>query len=352
MTALPMHTSTGRSSSTSTIAIAPGTAVTLLARLDWLVRPGLDLHRGARRQGGDTDGAACRAVVPNPATYASLNVAKVSMSVRKHSVLAMSVSVAPTLASCARRFSTAFGGLRGNAAADERAVLHAELAADDDPVASTNDGGVRAKRFAHVGIVRATPESQAQLLHWPTMSMSRRHLSPAPGRCSSSQHAVTIPRRTRRLSRRAGTEPDPGTTGFTIAQRYPSNTFVPGKVRLPISLANKQSLLTTGPAVLNGRVLDSTDKQIATVIGADSFDGHRDPLLADRRRRSTSPAPTRCDSMVTTASAPRSRCPIRRRSPCRTSGRRCRRSTRRRSTTTAASSRIARSHPSRARCTT
>ena len=53
--------------------------------------------------------------------------------------------------------------------------------------------------------------------------------------------------------------------GFTIAQRYPSDTFVPGKVRLPISIANKQSLLATGPAVLSGRVLDSTDKEIATV---------------------------------------------------------------------------------------
>ncbi|MEY2417241.1 MAG: hypothetical protein QOH53_2575, partial [Ilumatobacteraceae bacterium] len=48
-----------------------------------------------------------------------------------------------------------------------------------------------------------------------------------------------------------GTEPDPGTTGFTIAQRYPSDTFVPGKVRLPISIANKQSLLSTGPGVIN-----------------------------------------------------------------------------------------------------
>ncbi len=62
-----------------------------------------------------------------------------------------------------------------------------------------------------------------------------------------------------------GTEPDPGTTGFTIAQRYPSNTFVPGAVRLPISLASKGSLLATGPAVLDGRVLDSNDQQIATV---------------------------------------------------------------------------------------
>ena len=67
------------------------------------------------------------------------------------------------------------------------------------------------------------------------------------------------------MTANGGTEPDPGTTGFTIAQRYPSDTFVPGKVRLPISIADKQSLLTTGPAVLNGRVLDSTDKQIATV---------------------------------------------------------------------------------------
>ena len=63
----------------------------------------------------------------------------------------------------------------------------------------------------------------------------------------------------------SGTEPDPGTTGFTIAQRYPSNTFVPGTVRLPISIADKGSLLNTGPSRLNGRVLDSNDKQIATV---------------------------------------------------------------------------------------
>ena len=54
-------------------------------------------------------------------------------------------------------------------------------------------------------------------------------------------------------------------TSFTIAQRYPSNTFVPGKIRLPISIADKNSLLTTGPAQLSGHVLDSNDKQIATI---------------------------------------------------------------------------------------
>jgi hypothetical protein len=36
-------------------------------------------------------------------------------------------------------------------------------------------------------------------------------------------------------------------------------------VRLPISLANKGSLLKSGPAQLNGRVLDSNNQQITTV---------------------------------------------------------------------------------------
>jgi len=97
--------------------------------------------------------------------------------------------------------------------------------------------------------------------------MSRRHLLAGAGALlalaacgddSSSGSSNTA-------SESSGTEPDPGTKGFTIAQRYPTNTFVPGMVRLPISLANQQSLLTTGPPVLNGRVLDSNDQQITTV---------------------------------------------------------------------------------------
>jgi hypothetical protein len=92
------------------------------------------------------------------------------------------------------------------------------------------------------------------------MSMSRRHFVAGAGAllalaaCSDGSGDAT-----------KDSDVDPGTTGFTIAQRYPSDTFVPGEVRLPISIANKQSLLTKGPAVLNGRVLDSNDKQIATV---------------------------------------------------------------------------------------
>jgi hypothetical protein len=94
------------------------------------------------------------------------------------------------------------------------------------------------------------------------MSMTRRHLIAGAGALfvvaacgddSSSGSSGT-------------TEPDPGTTGFTIAQRYPSDTFVPGKIRLPISLASQDSLLSTGvPDVVTGRVLDANDQQILTV---------------------------------------------------------------------------------------
>lgn len=98
------------------------------------------------------------------------------------------------------------------------------------------------------------------------MSMSRRHLLAGAGAlfvvaaCGDDSSAGS-----EESTAGSDSDVDPGTTGFTIAQRYPADTFVPGKVRLPISIADKSSLLKTGPAVLNGTVLDSTDKQIATV---------------------------------------------------------------------------------------
>jgi hypothetical protein len=103
------------------------------------------------------------------------------------------------------------------------------------------------------------------------MSISRRHLIAGAGAlivvaaCGDDSKSSPGGSTSDTAPANGGTAADPGTTGFTIAQRYPTNTFVPGKVRLPISIADKQSLLTTGPAVLNGRVLDSNDKQIATV---------------------------------------------------------------------------------------
>ena len=60
--------------------------------------------------------------VPKPSTYASLNVAKVSMSVRKHSVLAMSVSDGADARQLRPQVLDRLRGLRGDAAADERAV--------------------------------------------------------------------------------------------------------------------------------------------------------------------------------------------------------------------------------------
>jgi hypothetical protein len=51
MTTLPMHTITGSSRSTITIAMAPGTASPY-----WLVRPGLNLHSPVGGQRGNTDG--------------------------------------------------------------------------------------------------------------------------------------------------------------------------------------------------------------------------------------------------------------------------------------------------------
>jgi hypothetical protein len=108
-----------------------------------------------------------------------------------------------------------------------------------------------------------TPTMPAMALR--TRSMSRRDLLAGAGAllvvtsCGDNSTSAAD-------SGTATTEPDPGTTGFTIAQRYPSNTFVPGKVRLPISLADKGALLSKGvPSVVNGRVLDGNDQQIATV---------------------------------------------------------------------------------------
>jgi hypothetical protein len=97
------------------------------------------------------------------------------------------------------------------------------------------------------------------------MSMTRRHLLAGAGAllvvaaCGDDSSPAA--------GNSSGTpEPDPGTTGFSIAQRYPSNTFVPGKVRLPISLADKGTLLSKDvPTEVNGRVLDGNDQPIVTV---------------------------------------------------------------------------------------
>lgn len=55
---------------------------------------------------------------------------------------------------------------------------------------------------------------------------------------------------------------------FGVVQRFPSSgLFVPGEVRLPVSLSNGQSLLQTGPAELPGRIVDFKGNKVVDVVG-------------------------------------------------------------------------------------
>jgi hypothetical protein len=63
----------------------------------------------------------------------------------------------------------------------------------------------------------------------------------------------------------SGDNVDPGVKGFSVLSRAPNGTIIPGKVRLPVSLGSKGSLLQKGPATLNGRLLDANDQQLMTV---------------------------------------------------------------------------------------
>ena len=53
--------------------------------------------------------------------------------------------------------------------------------------------------------------------------------------------------------------------GFILARRFSTEVLVPGTVRLPFSLANKQQILSDGPSELHGRIEDAE----GTVVVAD-----------------------------------------------------------------------------------
>ena len=58
-------------------------------------------------------------------------------------------------------------------------------------------------------------------------------------------------------------------TGYAVAQRFNQEVLVPGLVRLPISLASKQAILSDGPAVLNGKIISiDTSKTVIPAISA------------------------------------------------------------------------------------
>lgn len=71
-------------------------------------------------------------------------------------------------------------------------------------------------------------------------------------------------------------------TSYTLAQRFPPNGFVPGEVRLAISLANSKSLLQTGPPQLTGRILDANNELVGTLTAVRRSDGILYPYWAFR----------------------------------------------------------------------
>jgi hypothetical protein len=61
-------------------------------------------------------------------------------------------------------------------------------------------------------------------------------------------------------SRNGSTTPASGadpTEPFTLVQRWPSTSLTPGRVRLPLSIADRSQLLTDGPEELAGRIVDA-----------------------------------------------------------------------------------------------
>jgi len=67
-----------------------------------------------------------------------------------------------------------------------------------------------------------------------------------------------------------GTVPD----GFGVVQRYPNmNLFVPGEVRLPVSITDGQNILPKGPAVLTGWVETFDGERVAEVSAPRRSDG-------------------------------------------------------------------------------
>ena len=69
--------------------------------------------------------------------------------------------------------------------------------------------------------------------------------------------------------------PTTSRNGYAVAQRFNQEVLVPGLVRLPISLASDQAILSDGPEVLNGLVINLAND--AVVI----------PAISARRRRVT-----------------------------------------------------------------
>lgn len=73
----------------------------------------------------------------------------------------------------------------------------------------------------------------------------------------------------------ASGNPTTSRTGYAVAQRFNQQVLVPGLVRLPISLASDQAILSDGPEVLNGMIIDLANDNVVI------------PAISARRRRVT-----------------------------------------------------------------
>ena len=55
---------------------------------------------------------------------------------------------------------------------------------------------------------------------------------------------------------------------YSVVQRYPSDVFVPGEIRLPFSLANAAEFITDGPDELGAQIVDLDGEPIGDRITA------------------------------------------------------------------------------------
>ena len=234
-----------------------------LARGQRLECPRLDLDRAAGGKRGHADRAARRAVSPKPATYASLKAAKVSMSVRKHSVLATSATVAPIVASWPSGSRTACAVCAATPPSTRRRP-HAELAAHDDPVAGAHDRGVRAEWFRHgrsVGSRRADPHADVASVARDDSPKSRRVVVPCRSCCRQagvtvvrhcSPPAVTTRPRSSVATLRQATDDTSGGVGAPEPSQSCSASRTSAvharRCRLPVSLADTAGNSSTARA--------------------------------------------------------------------------------------------------------
>lgn len=80
----------------------------------------------------------------------------------------------------------------------------------------------------------------------------------------------------------------PAPKNFAIVQRFPSSgLFVPGEVRLPVSISDGQSLSSVGPASLKGSIVDFKGNTITTVEGIRRSEGISIPYWEVRAQLTT-----------------------------------------------------------------